>query len=251
MKKLSCDACAAPIWPQRPALTDSDRRLLNDAKASSCFLRGQTIYAEGDPCAGVYCLASGVVSVSKTDASGNTLIVRIVTAGDPFGYNTFFSGGPHRKAAEARTDVTVCRIDGKTFRSVLERNSGLAAAFLARLAKDVAESQDEVVSAYSLPVRARLMRLILLMQERFGGGAAGRQFDIPLTRCDLGNMIGARAESIARALRTLEEDGLVQFRRRTVVIKDVERLYDALGAEMGEPACGGFCGGTQPQIGAA
>lgn len=251
MKKLSCYACTAPTWPEWQALTDIDRRLINDAKTSTCFIRGQTIYAEGDPCRGVYCVASGVVSISKVDMSGNSVIVRIATAGEPFGYCTFFSGGDYQNAAEARTNAVVCSIDGKTFRSVLERNPKLASAFLARLANDVTDSRNDVLSAYSLSVRARLMRLILTMRERFAPASASRQFDIPLTRYDLGSMIGARAESIARALRTLEEDGLVRVRQRTVLIHDIEGLYDALGAEVGVLTCGGGCGRGQPEVGAA
>lgn len=230
MKKPNCHACDPPTWPEWQALSDADRQLLDEARTATCLLRGQTIYAEEDPCAGIFCVASGVVSLSKTSHSGDTVILRIVTPGEPFGYGAFFSGGSYHETAEARTEARVCRIDGKTFRSVLERNSQMAAAFLSRLARDVAESQDEVLTAYSLSVRARLMRLILLMQERFAGGAASRQFDIPLSRCDLGHMIGARAESIARALRALEEDGLVQFHRRTVMISDPEGVYNALGA---------------------
>lgn len=251
MKKLSCYACDAPTWPEWRALTDIDRQRINEAKTSACFIRGQTIYAEGDPCGGVYCVASGVVSISKVDVSGNSVIVRLVTAGEPFGYCTFFSGGAYQNAAEARTNAVVCRIDGTTFRSVLDKNSKLAAAFLARLANDVTESRNDTLSAYSLSVRARLMRLILTMRERFANGATERQFDIPLTRYDLGSMIGARAESIARALRALEEDGLVRIRQRTVLIHDIDGLYDALGAEVGVSTCGGGCGRHQPEAGAA
>ena len=51
---------------------------------------------------------------------------------------------------------------------------------------------------------------------------------LPLSRKDVAAVLGARRESIARAIRALEDDGVATFRGRAVRVPDLDTLLDEI-----------------------
>jgi CRP-like cAMP-binding protein len=50
----------------------------------------------------------------------------------------------------------------------------------------------------------------------------------PLSRQDMAAIIGARADSLSRAIRALQEDGVADFGRRRIVVHDLDDLLDQI-----------------------
>ena len=57
------------------------------------------------------------------------------------------------------------------------------------------------------------------------------KLELPLSRRDLAAMVGARPESISRAIRRLEDDGIAEFSGRMVTIPEVGRLHEEIEHE--------------------
>ena len=53
-------------------------------------------------------------------------------------------------------------------------------------------------------------------------------FTLPFTRQLLASLIGARTESLSRAIRALEMAGVARFDGRTVVVPDLDGLLDEI-----------------------
>lgn len=78
-------------------------------------------------------------------------------------------------------------------------------------------------------VSTRLAGFLLILSTRFAGiddvsqtGAAGREVKIPIGRSDLAQLLGARTESISRALHALASEGCIE-----VLGPDRVRIRDA------------------------
>ena len=74
-------------------------------------------------------------------------------------------------------------------------------------------------------VQARLASIIVMLVES-EGVRSGTGYRIPAhyTHERLGTMIGANSEAVTRAFRALQDEGVVELRRRLIYVPDIESL---------------------------
>jgi CRP/FNR family cyclic AMP-dependent transcriptional regulator len=77
-------------------------------------------------------------------------------------------------------------------------------------------------------ITARLASLLLLLIESEGVVSGGHQLKIPThyTHEHLGTMIGTNREAVTRAFSQLQDEGVVQLRRRLIYVVDAEALRE-------------------------
>lgn len=211
-------------------LDEQDLKLLDSAKVTREYLPGEIIYHEGDSCDGIHCVHSGMVGVRKSDAEGNSILLRLVYPGDTLGYRSFLGGGAHRSSAEVLKPSTICFIRRHVVRALLDRNPALGIQFLRHATKDLAEAEDKILHNATLSVRARFFHLLLVLKERYGthDEDGSLRVELPLSRQDMAAMIGIRPESMSRTIRQVEDDGIARFAGRTVHIFDIDSLMQEL-----------------------
>lgn len=229
---LSCLTCPGRELSEWCALSYEDLAALERHRTHHDYRAGEVIFHQSAPCLGVHCVESGTVGLRKVDAEGRGVIVRLVHPHETVGGRTFFAGGSYSSTAEALTPARVCFIDRTGVRELLTRSPALAQRFLRRLAEDLRDADDEKLQAATLGVRARVARLLLALAERYGvpGAPGAFELELPLARQDMAALIGVRPESVARAVRSLTDDGVALFQGRTVTIPDIDRLLQELPA---------------------
>jgi len=226
----TCFACQTRPCSEWAALTREEIGLLNDARTCNRYGSGQIIFYQGNACLGVYCIMEGMVALRKNDAGGNSVIVRLADAGQTLGYRAFFAGSRYEATAEAATDCVICFIDHAAVRRLLDQNPAIGERFLTRLARDLEDAEHARLDLQASSVRARLAHLLLVLKDRHGRADHGGSvvIDLPLSRQDVAAMIGARPETVSRAIKGLAEDGVARFAGREVVVPDLDRLLDEL-----------------------
>jgi CRP/FNR family transcriptional regulator len=203
---------------------------LTGAKTSNTYRTGQTVFYQRNPCLGIYCIMEGTVALRKSDAAGNSVIVRLATTGQTIGYRAFFAKSPYEVSAEAVTDSTICFIDQATVRRLLEQNPSIGHHFLTQLARDLEESEQTHLDAITLSVRARLAHLLLVLKDNYGwvDDDGNIIIELPLARQDVAAMIGARPESTSRAIKALQSDHVALFEGGNAIVGDLDRLLDEI-----------------------
>ncbi|MCB1153632.1 winged helix-turn-helix domain-containing protein, partial [bacterium] len=58
--------------------------------------------------------------------------------------------------------------------------------------------------------------------------------ELPMSRQDIADMVGARPETIARTIRSLQDDGVATFKGREVMVPDLDALLDELEPTLGD-----------------
>jgi CRP/FNR family cyclic AMP-dependent transcriptional regulator len=84
-------------------------------------------------------------------------------------------------------------------------------------------------------VTARLASLLLLLLESEGVITGDHSLKIPThyTHQHLGTMVGANREAVTRAFSQLQDEGLVELRRRLIYVPEVEALRSRAEEEHG------------------
>lgn len=224
----SCFTCQMRPASEWGVLQEDEVSSLNDSKICNTYRPGQIIFYQGNPCLGVYCIESGTIAIRKTDAAGNSVLVRLAHEGQTLGYRTYFSGGGYTASAEALTEARICFVDRAAVRRLLDLNPALGMRFLKRISDDLRDSEDQRLAAASLPVRARVAHLLLVLKDRCAtvDEDGTLVIELPLARQDIAAMLGTRPETIARTTKALEEDGVAEFRGRHVLVQDLDMLLD-------------------------
>jgi CRP/FNR family transcriptional regulator, cyclic AMP receptor protein len=85
-------------------------------------------------------------------------------------------------------------------------------------------------------ISARLASLIVLLLESEGVVSGHHRLKIPThyTHQHLGTMIGANREAVTRAFSHLQDEGIVELRRRLIYVPDVEALKRVAEEHRGE-----------------
>ena len=227
-----CSTCPVACRTEWSSLPSSELQRLEREKSSRVYDAGEVIFHQGSRCSGVFCIRSGTVALRKANVQGQTIITRLLHPGETLGYRTFFSGGVYTATAVALTPSRICFVDRPLVRSLLESNPSLSHKFLKHLAQDLRSAEEAKLATAVLPVRARVAGLILALVDRYGqdGEQGTLDLELPLARQDMAALIGVRPESVARAIRALEEDGVANFKGRHVHIPDLDTLLGELDA---------------------
>lgn len=228
--KRECASC--PHIKESPWCHLDDQEISRITRIKKCqpYLTGQLLFEQGMPCKGIFCVVSGIVAVRQSAADGSSVIIRIAGEGDLLGYRTFFSGEDYPDSAEALSPSMVCFIPCQTLSEIIKETPEVARHFLRRLAADQGAIQEKFLQTSNCSVRDRLLGLLATFKNSYGSPIAGGELEIrlPLTRKDLAAMIGTCTESVIRAMRALEKDGVARFSGRMVVVAKPDLLCDDL-----------------------
>jgi CRP-like cAMP-binding protein len=189
------------------------------------FKKGQVIFKEGDPVLGMYFVYSGVVKVHKQWGQEKELIIRFAAAGDIFGHRGL--GGNQGEplypiSATAIEPVTACFIDLSFFRTTLRVNERFTEQLLYFYASELQESERKMRDMAHMPVKSRVARALLTLQEKFGSTDEG-YLRFTLSKQDLASYTGAAYETVFRIVNEMAKDELVSLSG-----KDIRILQPAL-----------------------
>jgi CRP-like cAMP-binding protein len=227
----NCSGCRFGEYIDLSELGASDIELLNTTQVIRKHGPGACIFNQDDEPQGIYCVASGYVLLWRIDAFGNETAFGLIGPGGIMGYRSCFAGKPHAATARALTECQVCLVPNQTIWRLFDGNPALERRFLFTLARDPGPVDGLLLRANHVPIRTRLVSLLLIFRERFAerGAADSAKFKLPITRQDIAALLGARPETVTRTIRELEDDGIVFFDRRYVDVPNLKQLYEITG----------------------
>ena len=190
---------------------------------------GEVFYTPQEPDGKLFILKQGRVRIYKMEGS-REFTLEVLDAGTVFGEVAFTAHRLRDAYAEAtETSILLAMERADVERLILQKPMvGLRLVSLLSERLRYYETRMEDVTLKAVP--ARLASLILFLVEKEGVQAPG-EIRIPTnyTHEQLGTMIGANREAVTRAFGRLQDEGVIQIRRRLIYVEDVEALERAAG----------------------
>jgi len=127
--------------------------------------------------------------------------------------------------AQALVPTTILALSEEETKRLFRRNPEVAIRLLRVVAGGLRQSDERLADIALKEVPARVASVIVQLIED-EGIVTGEGYKIPTryTHERLGTMIGAKREAVTRAFGSLQDEGVVEVRRRLVYIKDIEEL---------------------------
>ena len=149
--------------------------------------------------------------------------------GDLLGYRAVLCQDPHGSSAEVLQPSRVCFIATRILRGLLTDYPELGQGLLRQALADLDRTEADYVALLTRGLRERFLQLLVMLYERHGRelGESGHALDLPISRKDIADLLGATAEAISRLTSRLEAEGLIRFDGRTVLFDTLSNLETA------------------------
>jgi len=184
------------------------------------YPKGSVILFQGDPGDSLYVLRQGRAKVVLIGEDGREVILGILTVGDHFGELSLIDGHPRSAHVIAMDDAQLIVLRREDFRRRVEESPRVAWALLVEISRRLRRADEQIGSLVLLDVDGRIARLLLDAAAESGGPTIEKR----LTHQTIAQMIGASRETVSRAMREFQDNGLISVQRRQISIANREGL---------------------------
>lgn len=175
------------------------------------------IYA-GDKPDVLYFVVSGSVSVLIED-DGNEIVLAYLNAGDFFGEMGLFDEKQERTAwVRARSQVEIAEISYTKFRHLAQDDPEILFLLASQMACRLRRTSGNVGRLAFMDVSGRIAGTLLDLCKEPDAVTHPDGMQIRITRQELGRIVGCSREMAGRVLKSLESQGLIHARGKTIVV---------------------------------
>ena len=192
------------------------------------YKKGECITLAGEKYTGIGILLSGSVSIAKENMAGTRVILDILKSGDSFGEMVAFSElkeWPATVIAQEDCDLIYMppeKIVGECERLCVSHR-GLINNMLVILSRKAFILNRKIEYLGIKSIRGKIISYLLEQYSSFGQTT----FLMPMKRNELADFLNVSRPSLSREMCRIRDEGMIEFHRSTVKIKDIKQLKSA------------------------
>jgi CRP/FNR family transcriptional regulator, cyclic AMP receptor protein len=211
--------------PLFASLTDKEMEALAGRVSKRCFECGALLFSEGDPCTGLFLVASGKIRIFKLSPTGREQVLAVEGPGSSFAELPVFDGGNYPASASALEDAEVLFISRKDFQNFCREHPEVALKVIAVVGSRLRRLVGIIEDLSFTTVRHRLIALILRLAQASGTASKeGVRVELTKTHQDLAAELGTVRELVSRNLSRLQAQGFLEVDGRRIIVKDLAGL---------------------------
>lgn len=225
--KMSCEACSLKGICLPSGLTVDELQVLeHTVKRHRPIHKGEALYRVTDKCRALYTVRSGSMKSYVTSNTGDEQIMGFHLPGELFGLDGMDSE-QHTCTAIALETTSVCELPLMEIEVHCSKIPGLNHQMHRLMGKQVTMEHDMLLLLGKKHAEERLSSFLLGLSTRHvQRGFSAHEFNLSMSRQDIGNYLGMALETVSRQFSHLEDLGIIQVDRRQVTIKDLQKLKD-------------------------
>lgn len=222
---ISCKDCGIYSLCRDVNGSKVDLRLLETiVRNRKIFKRGELIYRTGEPLRAVYAIRSGTVKSYVLTNDGRMQITGFHIAGEVLGLGAM-AGNQHMNEARALETTMVCEVPVEVLEAYSEEITSIRQQMLKIMSQEIFDNQELMLLLGKKNADERVATFLLSLSRRFQRRSySPLQFNLSMSRSDIGNYLGMAEETVCRVFTRFQDDGLLLTERRQVQLVDIERL---------------------------
>jgi CRP/FNR family transcriptional regulator len=186
--------------------------------------RSESLYRAGDEFSSLYAVRSGFFKTVQTLEDGREQVTGFHMGGEIMGMDGI---GPekHSTSAVALEDSEVCVIPYSRLVNLGHEMHGLQRQFHKVMSREIAQEHSVMLLLGTMRAEERLAAFLLNLSQRFTArGYSASEFNLRMTREEIGSYLGLKLETVSRAFSKFQEDGLISVHQKHIRIRDVAGL---------------------------
>ena len=213
------------------AVSDDEAAALRALPASvKEFPEETSLVSEGERPTRCIVIMSGFAFRSKVSDTGKRQILSFHPAGDmPDLHGLLLDRMDHDLVT--LSPATVAFIEHRHINRLIEERPNLARVLWRETVVDASIFREWIVNLGTRDAPGRLAHLLAELRARLAsvGLTADQQFMFPITQSKLSEALGISEVHVNRVIQSFRAEGVLELKRKTVTLKDFERLSDIGG----------------------
>jgi CRP/FNR family transcriptional regulator, anaerobic regulatory protein len=186
--------------------------------------RGEALYRAGDSFDSLYAVRSGSLKTVMAHRDGREQVTGLRIAGEALGLDGI-SSDQHACSAVALEDSSVCIIPYAALKHLCREISSMQERLHKLMGEQIVREAAQMMVLGSLSADERVAAFLLDISERNAQrGYSSAEFNLRMTREDMGSYLGMTLETVSRTLSRFQKRGLIDAQGRLIHIVDPEGL---------------------------
>jgi CRP/FNR family transcriptional regulator len=228
--KLACSSCnlreiCLPIGLTRDQVDELDQLVFARRKIK----RGATLYSAGDAFEALYAVRTGFFKTDIVSEGGLRQVTGFQMAGEILGMDGI-GADRHDCNAVALEDGDICVIPFSRLEDLARQMPSLQNHFHRLMSREIVRDHGVMMMLGSMRAEERLAAFLRNLSQRFAlRGYSPSEFNLRMTREEIGSYLGLKLETVSRILSKLQEGGLLSVKQRHIRIIDSAGLNNRAG----------------------
>lgn len=229
--KVACQACSLNEICLPVGVASDDLHRLDDIiDRKRPIARGDHLFRSGDTFQSLYAVRSGSLKTYTTSEDGHEQVMGFHLSGELVGLDAI-ADSSHPLSAKALETTSVCEIPFLSLESLSAQLPSLQHQLLRVMSQEIRRDEQNMVVLGQKSAEERLAAFLIGLSERFHRrGFSPKQFNLSMSRGDIGNYLGLALETVSRLFTRFQGEGLLRVDRKHIELLDREKLIAYSGA---------------------
>ena len=216
----NCSDCTTG-WKNFKHLTISELALVNENRYEATFKPGEIMIKQGSPTSNALFMANGMAKTYIEGINGKNFIMGIALPGVLIIGPGAYVNSRHNYSVSAITSVQACFIGFDIFKQLVRVNGAFAESLIEDISEKSLKSHIRMVNLAQKRMSGRLAETLLYFADEV---FKKDEYEMILSRQELGEMTSMAKECVVRILKELEDSGVIYSDSSKIKILDREKL---------------------------
>ncbi|MCG1055003.1 helix-turn-helix domain-containing protein [Mycetohabitans sp. B5] len=220
-----CSGCALRNLCLPPELSSDDIEQFHQvASMKRLVRRGDVLYRCDDPFRNIFAIKTGSFKTVMVLRDGREQVTGFYLPGDALGLDGVCSDR-HRWDAVALEDSLVCTVSFARLEAFCHRQPAMQRHLHRMLSGEIVRESGLNVWLGTMNAAERVAAFLLNLSKRFAArGYSPNEFQLRMTRAEMGSYLGLKLETVSRILSGFSRAGLVDTQGRNIRILNAAAL---------------------------
>lgn len=186
----------------------------------------KVLFRAGEPNTHLFLIREGQLKLTTTNTDGREQIIGLAVAGHVIGFDSM-EDNVYTYSAETIAPVLACKVKHKNMMRILKHNPHVALRIVEMLNEELAQAKNLIRILGQKGSVERIATFILSLAPR--RGSIPQELVFPLSREEMGEMIGLRVETVSRVMADLQRKKVIEAPRGNIRILDIKKLTSLTG----------------------
>nr|WP_242684010.1 helix-turn-helix domain-containing protein [Paraburkholderia hospita] len=192
--------------------------------ATRTVKQGATLYRAGDPFHSIYTVCAGSFKTVLMHRDGVGQITGFHLEGETLGFDGVFAE-QHTCDAIALEDSLVCIIPFDLLELLCREVKAMQHHVHRMMSGEIVRESGLMMLLGMMTAEQRVAAFLISLSQRLNArGYSAAEFNLRMTRDEIGSYLGLKLETVSRMLSKLQKEGLVDTRGKRIRILDLDAL---------------------------
>lgn len=182
----------------------------------------------GDKFNSLYAVRAGSFKSFVSSKDGEEQIIGFHFPGDIIGFDALRENA-HQSYTQVLETAMVCELPYETLDKMAVQFPKLRHQIMSFMSAEIKQDHDLMMLLNKRTAEERLIYFLAHLSKRFEDrGFSPRQFNLSMTRNEIGNYLGLTVETISRLLTRFQKEGIIKVDGKLITIIDFEAMDNKL-----------------------